>query len=242
MIGHRRPFTVIDAARILARHRVVGRRAGRGVYPSAIPRDMKFGLVPRLRPLPTTADRTLTPEVAGSSPVAPVSQCRIEPSFSAWRVVSSVTELGTRTPQPHRRRATWEPRDSRVARPDRDLTRPGRPSSHADSGTTSDSASRGVTTRPTHPPPSSSSPRGLVAGGYPHASRSGDVGGLVPLGGRCERLPRHRAHAGAMGVAHPLMMIRRAWFPAGYPIERKIGLGPGRRREARLRAGALPRG
>ena len=66
MIGHRRPFTVIDAARILARHRVVGRRAGRGVYPSAIPRDMKFGLVPRLRPLPTTADRTVTPEVAGS--------------------------------------------------------------------------------------------------------------------------------------------------------------------------------
>jgi len=39
MIGHRWPFTVIDAARILARHRVVGRR-GRGVYPSAIPRDI----------------------------------------------------------------------------------------------------------------------------------------------------------------------------------------------------------
>ena len=78
MIGHRRPFTVIDAARILARHRVVGRRAGRGVYPSAIPRDMKFGLVPRLRPLPTTADRTLTPEVAGSSPVVDLvlSACR----------------------------------------------------------------------------------------------------------------------------------------------------------------------
>ena len=29
MIGHRRPFTVIDAGRILARHRVVGRRGSR---------------------------------------------------------------------------------------------------------------------------------------------------------------------------------------------------------------------
>jgi len=29
MIGHRWPFTVIDAARILARHRVVGRRGPR---------------------------------------------------------------------------------------------------------------------------------------------------------------------------------------------------------------------
>jgi hypothetical protein len=58
MIGHRRPFTVIDAARILARHRVVGRRAGRGVYPSAIPRDMKFGLVADVGRVSDRASRT----------------------------------------------------------------------------------------------------------------------------------------------------------------------------------------
>ena len=112
MIGHRRPFTVIDAARILARHRVVGRRAGRGVYPSAIPRDMKFGLVPRLRPLPTTADRTLTPEVAGSSPVAPrlTNPVSVDLVLSACRWWSLATGRVPNTCQTSRRELEPEPR------------------------------------------------------------------------------------------------------------------------------------
>ena len=111
MIGHRRPFTVIDAARILARHRVAGRRAGRGVYPSAIPRDMKFGLVPRLRPLPTTADRTLTPEVAGSSPVAPrlTNPVSVDLVLSACRWWSLATGRVPNTCQTSRRELEPEP-------------------------------------------------------------------------------------------------------------------------------------